>query len=203
MRNPFFGSMMLECFDERIVLPRTGATSRPEDDPPSAQDEPAPSPPAQQQSSKADLDANAQENLDQLVAAYLSIHETLTRDETTGITADLGVIHAAATVLANVEDKSVSGAANTIMEAANGPAEDIDAIRGVFERVSEALMQLAAVAGPSEAAAPTLYQVYCPMVKKNWLQATDEVANPYAPSMLRCATVKGTITADNSKARNP
>ncbi|MCH7846717.1 MAG: DUF3347 domain-containing protein, partial [Planctomycetes bacterium] len=92
---------------------------------------------------------------------------------------------------------------NTIMEAANEPAEDIDALRGVFERVSEALMQLAAVAGPSEAAAPTLYQVYCPMVKKNWLQATDEVANPYAPYMLRCATVKGTITADNSKARNP
>ncbi len=106
-------------------------------------------------------------------------------------------------VLADVEDESVKGAANKIMEAANEPAEEIDAIRGVFERLSEALMQLAAVAGPSEAAAPTLYQVYCPMVQKNWLQATDEVANPYAPSMLRCGTVKGTISADNTKASNP
>ena len=203
VRNPFFGSKMLECFDERIVLPTTGATSRPDDDPPSAQDKPAPSPPSQQRRAKPGLDVNAQENLDQLVSAYLSIHETLTRDETTGITASLGVIHAAAMVLANVEDEFVRGAANTIMKAANESAEDIDATRAVFERVSEALLQLASVVGPSETAAPTLYQVYCPMVKKNWLQATNEVANPYAPSMLRCGIVKGTISADNTKASNP
>jgi len=24
VRNPFYGSMMLECFDERVVLPVTG-----------------------------------------------------------------------------------------------------------------------------------------------------------------------------------
>ncbi|MEE8154172.1 MAG: efflux RND transporter periplasmic adaptor subunit, partial [Phycisphaerales bacterium] len=203
VRNPFFGSQMLECFDERSVLPMTGATSRPEEDPPPAQDEPATSQPAQEHSATVGLGADAQANLDQLVSAYLSIHERLTRDETTRITANLGVIHEAAMVLANVEDESVSGAANTIMEAANEPAEEIDAIRGVFERVSEALMELAAVAGPSESAAPTLYLVYCPMVKKNWLQATDVVANPYAPSMLRCGTVKGTISADNAKASNP
>jgi hypothetical protein len=38
--------------------------------------------------------------------------------------------------------------------------------------------------------APAVYETYCPMVNKSWLQPSREVANPYAPYMLRCGTVK-------------
>jgi hypothetical protein len=33
------------------------------------------------------------------------------------------------------------------------------------------------------------------MVKKSWLQASREVANPYAPYMLRCGSVKAEYAA--------
>jgi hypothetical protein len=63
-------------------------------------------------------------------------------------------------------------------------------LRDVFEAISDPLIELMRVAPAGDSVAPAVYETYCPMVKKSWLQPSREVANPYAPYMLRCGTVK-------------
>jgi multidrug efflux pump subunit AcrA (membrane-fusion protein) len=185
-RNPFMGSVMLECFDERITLPVTGAAP--------AQEPPATEPPVEaapdRDPSTAAIDEPAQESIDRLVKAYLVIQETLTRDETKGTASRLQVIRADAALLSQTTDESVAGPAERIARAATGQPDDLDALRDVFEAISNPLIELMRVAPAGESVAPAVYETYCPMVKKSWLQPSREVANPYAPYMLRCGTVK-------------
>jgi hypothetical protein len=185
-RNPFMGSVMLECFDERITLPVTGA-------------EPAEEPPARgpsveatpdQDTSSAVIDEAAQEALDRLVEAYLVIQETLTRDETKETGPRLQAIRESAASLSNTTNEQVAGPAERIAQAVTGQPDDLDALRDVFEAISNPLIELMRVAPAGESVAPAVYETYCPMVKKSWLQPSREVANPYAPYMLRCGTVK-------------
>jgi multidrug efflux pump subunit AcrA (membrane-fusion protein) len=180
-RNPFMGSVMLECFDERVTLPVTGVA--PAEEPTEA---PAP---AQEPSTEA-IDDAAQEALDRLVQAYLVIQETLTRDETKGAAPRLQSIHDAAMSLSSATDEQVAGPAERIARAVTGQPEDLGALRDVFEAISNPLIELMRVAPASDTVAPAVYETYCPMVKKSWLQPSREVANPYAPYMLRCGTVK-------------
>lgn len=42
-----------------------------------------------------------------------------------------------------------------------------------------------------------LYQTYCPMVKKNWIQSIESVRNPYAPYMLECGTIKSQLAKES------
>jgi hypothetical protein len=179
-RNPFMGSIMLECFDERFTLPVTGAA--PAEAPPQ---KPAPEPAA-----SMTLGPAAQEALDRLVRDYLAIQEALTRDQVQGAAPRLGAIAEAAGSLSSGTDEQVAGPAERIATAAAGPSDDLDTLRAAFEGVSNALIEVVRVSPASEAVAPALYEVYCPMVKKSWLQSSREVANPYAPYMLRCGTVK-------------
>jgi multidrug efflux pump subunit AcrA (membrane-fusion protein) len=185
-RNPFMGSIMLECFDERITLPVTGATP--------AAESPAKEPPVEaapdQGTSPVAIDEPAQESIDRLVAAYLVIQETLTRDETKGAAPQLQAIREVAALLSNATDEQLAGPAERIAQAAAGQPDDLDALRNVFEAVSNPLIELMRVAPARDSVAPAVYETYCPMVKKSWLQPSREVANPYAPYMLRCGTVK-------------
>ncbi|MHC4614827.1 MAG: efflux RND transporter periplasmic adaptor subunit [Planctomycetota bacterium] len=180
-RNPFMGSVMLECFDERITLPVTGAVPA---------QEPTEAPAPAQEASTAAIDDAAQGALDRLVEAYLVIQETLTRDETEGTAARLQVVHDSAMSLSSTTDEQVSGPAERIARAATGQPGDLDALRDVFEAISNPLIELMRVAPASDTVASAVYETYCPMVKKSWLQPSREVANPYAPYMLRCGTVK-------------
>jgi len=184
-RNPFMGSVMLECFDERTTLPVTGATT---DKEPSVEAAP------DRDTSPVAIDVPAQESIDRLVEAYLVIQETLTRDETKGTSTRLQAIGEAAAVLSNTTNEQVAGPAERIALAANRRPEDLDTLRDTFEAISNPLIELVRVAAPGESVAPALYEIYCPMVKKSWLQPSRTVANPYAPYMLRCGTVKAEYT---------
>jgi multidrug efflux pump subunit AcrA (membrane-fusion protein) len=179
-RNPFMGSIMLECFDERSTLPVTGAV--PEAAAPSDQ-------PPQAPADRVTLDEPARQALDRLVEAYLVIQGTLTRDETKGAS-QLQVIREAATALSGNADERIAGPAERISEAAAGQPDDLETLRDAFEAISNPLIEIVRAAPAGETVAPALYETYCPMVKKSWIQQTREIANPYAPYMLRCGVVK-------------
>jgi multidrug efflux pump subunit AcrA (membrane-fusion protein) len=184
-RNPFFGSVMLECFDERTALPVTGSAP--------AAETPAAEPTADEPS--AFLDASDQAALDGLVTAYLGIQAGLTRDETTGADERLKSINRAAVVLTDTGYTEIAAAAARIAEASRTTPDDLDGLRDVFESVSNPLTELLRTAPAGAPVAPALYEAYCPMVKKTWVQPTKEIANPYAPYMLRCGTVKAEFKA--------
>jgi len=64
-------------------------------------------------------------------------------------------------------------------------AADIKAARAAFGDLTDILLK---VAGDGTGGAGVRV-AYCPMVKKSWLQASGEIANPYyGASMLRCGT---------------
>ncbi|MBT8208522.1 MAG: efflux RND transporter periplasmic adaptor subunit, partial [Acidimicrobiia bacterium] len=203
VRNPFYGAMMLECFDERSVIPVTGATA---------------SPSAAEESSEPDagdadrtaitpatiaIDSAVQLQLDAIHTAYVSFHDLLTKDETDGLRRALEVIAGGAAVFSSAADPDLKAFGERLTTATHGSVDDLESARAVFEQVSTVLMELWAVAPPSTSVAPVVYQVYCPMVKKSWLQTDREVANPYAPYMLRCGSIKGVVagTAPGGESR--
>ncbi|MHC4106788.1 MAG: efflux RND transporter periplasmic adaptor subunit, partial [Planctomycetota bacterium] len=193
VRNPFFGSIMLECFDERSTLPFTGGAAG------ELGPTPAPAAPADVDPDRRDLDEpvgeSVQRQVDRLVDAYFALHEMLTRDESAGASEPLQRIHDSASGLAASGHTPLVEPAGRIAETAAQRPGDLDALRAAFEEVSEALIEVVRAAPPSEAVSPAVHHVYCPMVKKRWLQPSKEVANPYAPSMLRCGRVEQTIAA--------
>lgn len=78
--------------------------------------------------------------------------------------------------------KAATDAAGQVAAAA-----DIKAARTAFGALSDSLLALAGD-GP---AGKGVRVAYCPMVKKSWLQAGSEIANPYYGSaMLRCGEFK-------------
>jgi hypothetical protein len=56
--------------------------------------------------------------------------------------------------------------------------------RAAFEKLSDKARQRAA-------GQPGYYVAYCPMLKKDWVQTTDKIANPYyGKRMLECGEIK-------------
>ncbi len=188
VRNPFYGSMMLECFDERAVLPRTG--SRPEPPPADTMAPPPPDPPP----SGAATTAHERE-MQAILDAYAQLSDLLIRDEFDGAAAHLKTIGRVGAELASEADERVRSPAARLEAAGDMAATDLESARAAYEAVSMALLELAPVAPPDASATPVLYHVYCPMVKKSWLQTVREVSNPYAPYMLRCGRVERTVAS--------
>ena len=56
--------------------------------------------------------------------------------------------------------------------------------RGAFEKLSDKAKQLAA-------GQPGFYILHCPMLKKDWVQTSDKIANPYGgKDMTTCGEIK-------------
>lgn len=197
VRNPFFGSVMLECFDERSMMPVTGATDTSStEETESGAARPMTGPAVQ-------LDDATQTHIDTIHAAYLLIHDSLTRDSTEGFSEQLQVISDAAAALADSPDAPVAATADRIASLRSRSIDDPSTARTVFEEISIALTALFGVAPPSESMAPVIYQVYCPMEKKSWLQTTREVANPYMPNMPTCGSVTGIVAGAEPEGVKP
>ncbi len=63
-------------------------------------------------------------------------------------------------------------------------ADSLKSARTAFEKLSDKAKQLAA-------GQPGYYVVYCPMLKKDWVQTTEKIANPYyGKEMLTCGEIK-------------
>ena len=63
-------------------------------------------------------------------------------------------------------------------------ADSLKRARTAFEKLSDKAKQLAA-------GRPGYYVVHCPMLKKDWVQTTEKIANPYyGKEMLTCGEIK-------------
>lgn len=193
VRNPYFGSTMLRCFDRRVALPVTGGSDKPKtpasdhdhgDHPTEPDPDDAP-PPA--------LPEAAQDQLDRLMRSYLSISQLLTENKLNETGPHLVAIRQAASALGDSAKGAVAQAAAEVKDASTIASDDLKAFRKGFKPLSEAMFKLARLAPPRASAVPTLYQAYCPMVKADWLQTSKVVANPYDPKMLRCGKIKATL----------
>ncbi|MBM4107976.1 MAG: efflux RND transporter periplasmic adaptor subunit [Phycisphaerae bacterium] len=187
VRNPYYGAMMLECFDERAEIPTTGAA-------PAAEPvEPAPA-------AARDVGAEDQKLLDAVYASYLAMQQTLIKDDLDGSKAMLGRFADAAKALAKGESEA-GALGGALVKAASIDGATLDSFREGFEPVSDLLIAAAATMPPSAAVAPAVRHAYCPMVDAAWLQAADKVENPYDPGMLRCGVIRATIPARQEAPR--
>ena len=65
-----------------------------------------------------------------------------------------------------------------------GKSSSLKDARAAFEKISERAKQLAT--GQAD-----YYVVHCPMLKKDWVQTSTTIANPYAgKAMLTCGEIK-------------
>lgn len=190
-RNPYYGAMMLECFDERVEMPITGAAAK--------EDDHAPRPPDAAPAGSV-LPIEARARLDAVYAAYLEIQQALIGDDLQGAVGAAERLASAAAMLG--ESEGEAGALGLrLSDAARFDASDLEAFRAGFEVVSDLLIERVRDWPPGPGVAPAIRHAYCPMVDAAWLQISDKVENPYDPGMLRCGVIRATIPARGEAPR--
>ena len=108
--------------------------------------------------------ANLSDKDKQFLAGYEKIHTALVAD-------DLGKAKSAAQELG--EDGTDFGKVNSLADA-----------RAAFEKLSAKAKGL--ITGQSG-----FYVVHCPMLKKDWVQTSDKIENPYGgKDMVTCGEIK-------------
>ena len=138
-----------------------------------------------------------QAQVDAMVASYLDLRQLLANDQLDGMSEELAEISQAAQPLTDSGDAQVRTLAKDIAERAAAQPGDLEKAREMFGTVSTAMIDLVKVVPPSDTVAETLYVAYCPMAKASWLQATDQLANPYmGQKMLKCGEVRETIATN-------
>jgi Cu(I)/Ag(I) efflux system membrane fusion protein len=187
-RNPYYGSMMLECFDERVEMPVTGATpGEPTQPAPPLEPEASPPPP------------ETLPHIDAVYTAYLEIQQALIKDDLRGASAALERLEAASRSLARTPGRA-GHFGSQLVESARIDGSTLDSFRAGFEKVSDLLIAGVRDWPPGPAVGPAIRHAYCPMVDAAWLQASDKVENPYDPGMLRCGVIRATIPARSENA---
>lgn len=142
-----------------------------------------------------------QAGIDRLAEAYFGVQAGLTRNEASG----LGPVAEAAAAVAAAAEGRVAELAAAVAEAADGvPAiADPAAVRGAFDPLSLAIIDLFETAPPSPSPEGQHAVAYCPMVEKNWLQLGEAIRNPYDPTMLTCGSVLRTLPAPAAPGTMP
>ena len=110
---------------------------------------------------------------DGLAVPYLHIQVALANDSTDGVS------QAARTIAAEAAKMGEQAAAIGATATAVAEATDLQAARDAFGPLSDALIAYGREVGFGE-----LRLAYCPMVDKEWLQATSEIRNPFYGSMM-------------------
>ena len=110
---------------------------------------------------------------DGLAAPDLPIQVALANDSTDGVAEAARAIAAEAAGMG--EPAAVIGAAAEALAATT----DLQSARDAFGPLSDALIVYGRDVGFGE-----LRLAYCPMVDKEWLQATSEIRNPFYGSMM-------------------
>ena len=157
--------------------------------------------PATQPANQSDLNAKTQGQVDRLMEAYLAIQQRLAQDQMQDVAAQFAEMHHTAHALAGANaPEDVQKTADAVAKVAHGvEPKDLDEAREVFKPLSSAMIELVQVAQPSNEAASALHVASCPMASADWLQATEQVVNPYmGQRMLRCGNVKQTIKSSSA-----
>lgn len=110
---------------------------------------------------------------DGLAAPYLHIQVALANDSTDG------VAEAARAIATEAAEMGEQAAAIGAAAAAVAAATDLWSARDAFGPLSDALIEYGNEVGFGD-----LRLAYCPMVDKEWVQATSEIRNPFYGSMM-------------------
>lgn len=127
---------------------------------------------------------------DGLARAYLTLVGSLAKDKADADAASR-VSHEAEQ-LARHTSEPVKSLASEIVRLGRGMSGvDVKGQRGVLKALSTKTIEFLRAHPPTDL---KLFTLHCPMVKADWLQTSEEVANPYYGSeMLRCGQVTGKI----------
>lgn len=187
VRNPYMGSAMLTCHDERDALPVTPVGEVGVEE---AATQPADA------AGLVEFTAAEQAHLDAMTQAYLALQQMLYEGHYEEAPERLVKLAGAAEALARTQDARLRSSAETVVtETAEFKAADLPSLRAKFKSLSAAVAQLLEVAPPSPEIG-TLYRAYCPMAKASWLQAGKPIENPYygeAHDMADCGDIEQTI----------
>jgi predicted RNA methylase len=127
--------------------------------------------------------AQAADPIDDVLAPYFRIQAQLADDKADAIAADADALAKGAAALGAGAEPLAAAARD--LAAAGG----IAAARDAFGKVSDALIAYADEAHAAVGADTA--RVYCPMIKRSWLQQGDAIRNPYfGKGMLGCGTIK-------------
>lgn len=171
--------------------------------PSSSTSQPATSQPASSQpatSQPAVLSQAALNDLDpanQLIHAYLKIQEMLTTNDTANLHMQIQQLKTAAMKMPS---------SKSLLDVIDFDHSNLKSTRQGFSILSNAVIKWLKNQ-PKMTSSVNIYQAYCPMVKKNWLQSNKQIRNPYAPTMLECGTIKGQLakatSVETSEGTNP
>jgi hypothetical protein len=127
--------------------------------------------------------ARAGEPITALLDPYFRIQTQLTSDKMEGVSADAGQVAEAAAKLGS-DGNTIAAAARALAAATS-----LESARDAFGKLSGAVIAYAdKTRAPMDDSVVTMY---CPMVKKSWMQKGKQVHNPYlGQSMSNCGEVK-------------
>jgi len=140
--------------------------------------------------------------VDAIAAAYLPLAELLgaTQEADTPLRVDalVSAIDALHGEVSAPEGLRLITGAATAVEAMRG--QSLDRQRELFKRASASVIALVDAMPPSSRVSASLYVVNCPMADADWLQRTEEVANPYyGEDMKACGAVVRRVGAASEK----
>ncbi len=134
-----------------------------------------------------------------LMEHYLALQERLSTDRADGVAMHaLGLVGASDELIVLLEKEDDSEGTLAAVRALRAAAlqlrgQSLDDTRVTFVRVGEAMRKLVDQVRPSRKVFPDIYIFHCPMTKGDWLQANDEIANPfYGFKMLSCGELQET-----------
>lgn len=143
------------------------------------------------------LDASAaiRTQMDYLMEHYLELHRRFAADSERDVALHaLGLVGAADEILRQAQaprlhlPQPFAQAAVALRTAAlRLTGKSLQDDRVTFVALGSALREMTAHVRPSPDRYPTLYIFHCPITKGDWLQSTDDMANPfYGFEMLKC-----------------
>ncbi len=157
------------------------------------------------QSPVAATTAVSDSRIDALSKAYLDLANAMGTVEGEEKDADPSAVVAAAGDLANhTSDPSLRVLAQTIeSDAADMNGKHAGDQREAFKALSNDMAAFVAKHPPSTQVAAIIYQFHCPMANADWLQRTEETANPYMPVMQNCGVITKKITTAGVQVIDP
>ena len=138
--------------------------------------------------------------MDYIIEHYLELQKLLASDRKTGLARQASSLASASQKLmahvndpdVNLPSEAVAAAQKLHAAALKITSKSLAADRVAFVDVSAAVRTLVENARPDKNRWPKLYIYNCPMSKGDWIQSTEEKANPYYGfKMLKCGNLQG------------
>lgn len=138
--------------------------------------------------------------VDHLVEHYLALQQRFASDSTREVALHaLGLVGAADEILKHAEGNE-AGLPREFFEAVRAlraaalrtNGRDLGADRVTFVGLSGAMVRISDFTRPNKDKFPVLHVFHCPMTKGDWMQVTEEIANPfYGFAHLKCGERTG------------